>query len=88
MDPFHTLMDYDYAPSPYSTMSVTSSPYDTTGMKDMDLIPLDLSAPLDPPSREDWERFKTTILEQYVGMNMPVKDLVQHMEFYYTFKAT
>lgn len=78
-------MDLDFVSSPYSA---ASSPFDSSAVRDMDLPPFSLYPPLDPPSRDDWERFKTTILEQYVGMNMTVKELVSHMETWYQFKAT
>ena len=44
--------------------------------------------PLEPPSREDWERFKTTIIGKYLGMNAPLHEIVVEMEQYYGFKAT
>lgn len=79
-------MDMDFVCSPFTSRAAT--PFDNS-LKHMDLQPFDLYPPLDPPSREDWERFKTTILEQYIGpSNMTVKDLVQHMEMWYTFRAT
>ncbi|KPI43001.1 uncharacterized protein AB675_2134 [Cyphellophora attinorum] len=79
-------MDSDYAPSPFSAMS---SPYDTTAIIDTDLDPVSsFPPPLDPPSREDWDRFQQIILEHYIGANMPVKKLVDHMERHYSFKAT
>jgi Clr5 domain len=85
---FHNgaVMDSDYAPSPFSAMS---SPYDTTAIIDTDLDPVSsFPPPLDPPSREDWDRFQQIILEHYIGANMPVKKLVDHMERHYSFKAT
>lgn len=78
-------MDLDYMSSPFSG---PSSPFDTTAVKDAALPPFSLYPPLDPPSRDDWERFKTTILEQYIGMSMTVKELVHHMDTWYQFKAT
>lgn len=80
-----STMDMDYVNSPYST---ASSPFDTSAVRDTDLPPFSLYPPLDPPSRDDWERYKTTILDQYVGMNLTVKELVNHMEMWYQFKAT
>ena len=78
-------MDLDFVSSPFSA---APSPFDTSAVKDMDIQSLNLYPPLDPPSREDWERFKPVILEQYVGLNLTVKELVHHMEMWYQFKAT
>ena len=44
--------------------------------------------PLDPPTREDWERFKTTIIGQYVGMNAPLHEIVREMDQWHGFKAS
>ena len=44
--------------------------------------------PHDPPSREDWEEFKTAIINQYVGMNSPLHQIVRDMDSWYGFKAT
>lgn len=78
-------VEMDYASPLYSA---PSSPFDTSAVKDLEMPPFSLYPPLDPPSREDWERFKTTILEQYVGMNLTVKELVDYMEMWFQFKAT
>jgi hypothetical protein len=78
-------VDMDYGSPAYST---ASSPFDASAVKDIDMPAFSLYPPLDPPSREDWERFKTTILEQYVGMNLTVKELVNYMEMWFQFKAT
>ena len=75
----------DFVSSPFSGIA---SPFDATSDKEMELQALNLYPPLDPPSREDWERFKATIVDHYVGMNMPVKQLVHQMEVMYSFKAT
>jgi hypothetical protein len=88
MDVFHSSdgMGSDYAASPFSAMS---SPYDNSAIIDTDLDPVPLlPMPLDPPSREDWDRFQQTILGHYIGANMPVKKLVDHMERQYSFRAT
>ena len=44
--------------------------------------------PLDPPTREDWERFKPTIIGQYLGMNTPLHEIVRVMEQWYGFRAS
>jgi Clr5 domain len=49
---------------------------------------LSLGRPRDPPSREDWERFKLTIVSKYVGMNIPLHEIVLDMEYCYGFKAS
>lgn len=44
--------------------------------------------PLDPPTREDWERFKPTIVGKYLGMNTPLHEIVRDMEQCYGFRAS
>ncbi len=44
--------------------------------------------PLDPPNREDWERFKPTIVGKYLGMNAPLHEIVREMEHWYGFRAS
>ena len=44
--------------------------------------------PLDPPTREDWERFKSTIIGKYLDMNTPLHEIVGDMEQCYGFRAS
>ena len=50
--------------------------------------PKTMSRPLDPPSREDWQNLKLMIIDLYIGQNMPLRELVRHMEFHHAFRAT
>jgi tetratricopeptide (TPR) repeat protein len=44
--------------------------------------------PLDPPTRADWECFKDPIIHKYVGMNLPLREIVRQMEYWHGFKAS
>ena len=46
------------------------------------------SCVLSPKTKEDWESHKTMIRNLYIGLNLPLKDVMKTMEDHHHFTAT
>jgi len=80
---------------PLASMSAQESPHITFSHADRDLnADLDQDAiqvlppPSNPPTRQDWEDYRTIFTELYRTKNRSLKDVVSIMADQYNFKAT
>lgn len=93
LQPRSSLLSTD----PATLMSTyTSAMLDMADMQAMDLDLASPSAnstyneyrPLDPPTRDDWERFKDSIIHKYVTMDLTLHETASQMQYWHAFKAT